>query len=362
MKKRVIVIYLAGMNPSGGKERVVSNLLKEWHEIYDVILITKDSGNSFYEIPSDIKRISLNTPFLSSMKNNRFVRIVSTCLNIFISIFKLRRVLSNLHFDYIYVTTPLNALETYYSIKNAKERLVISEHASIDAYNRIYTWMKRHIYPKSYCISVPNSTDTKFYKTWGCNAIYIPHLVTFKSINKNKLDSKIVLNVGRLTADKQQQKLIEIWSKLKCKGAWKLWIVGDGEEHDKLSFLIDELGIHDSVELIPARKDIQSVYQQASVFAFTSRSEGFGMVLIEAMSFGIPCISFDCPSGPKDIVQHGWNGYLIANGDITQFIHKLDKLLTMSNSELSFLGDNAFGTVASWDNISILKHWDNVFQ
>lgn len=365
MKKKVIVVYLTGMNPSGGKERVVSNLLKEWHKIYDVILITKDSGNSFYEIPSDIKSIALNTPFLSSMfnmKNNRFVRIVSTYLNLFSSIFKLRKVISRLDFDYIYVTSPLNAFETYYSMKKAKERLVISEHASINAYNRIYSWMKRHIYPKSYCISVPNSTDTKIYKTWGCNALFIPHLVTYNPTKQNNLDSKIVLNVGRLTADKQQQKLIEIWSELKNKGTWKLWIVGDGEEHDKLSSLIDELGVHDSVELLPARKDIQNVYRQASLFAFTSRTEGFGMVLIEAMSFGIPCISFDCPSGPRDIVEDDRNGYLIANGDTKQFIYKLDNLLAMSNSEISFLGDNAFETVASWDNDGILRQWENVFQ
>lgn len=86
------------------------------------------------------------------------------------------------------------------------------------------------------------------------------------------------------------------------------------------------------------------------------------MVLIEAMSFGIPCISFDCPSGPRDVVEDGRNGYLISNGDTKQFICKLDNLLTMSNTELSLLGDNAFEKVASWDNDGILGEWDNVFQ
>ncbi|WJV19352.1 glycosyltransferase family 4 protein [Rossellomorea marisflavi] len=362
MKKKVIVVYLTGMQPSGGKERVVSNLLKEWYKNYEIILITKDSGNSFYEIPSDIKKITLNTPFLTSMKKNRFSRIISTYLNLFFSIYKLKKTLSRLDFDYIYVTSPLNAFETFYAIKDAKEKLVISEHASINAFNRIYSWMKKHVYPKSYCISVPNSRDTEIYKTWGCNALFIPHLVTYIPVKKNNLDTKIVLNVGRLTSDKQQGKLIEIWSKLKNKGSWRLWIVGDGEEHDRLLSIINEKGLHNSVELLPARKDIQKLYRQASLFAFSSRTEGFGMVLLEAMSFGIPCISFDCPSGPIDIVQDNINGCLIEDGNTKQFINSLDNLLAMSSTELSYLGDNAFKTVSRWDNDGILRKWNSVFE
>lgn len=356
-----VVVYIDSMKPSGGRERVVSNLLKDWNNAYSITLLTKDEGFSFYELPKNIIAESINSPLLLDM-NNRFLRIVSVCLNMFRSIRRLRKTLSDLKFDYIYTTTPLNSFETFLALKDASKKLVISEHASINSFNRFYSLMKKYVYPKAYCISVPNSMDTEIYKEWGCNAIYIPHLVTYNAVEKNALDSKTILNVGRLTADKQQSKLIEMWSKITDKKSWQLWIVGDGEEHDRLQMLIAKLGLEESVKLFPARKNIQNIYRKASFFAFSSRCEGFGMVLLEAMSFGVPCISFDCPSGPRDVIKNDENGYLIKNGDCEKYIETLEMVMSMPEVKLISMGNQAFNTVCSWDNEKILKQWDAVFK
>ena len=82
----------------------------------------------------------------------------------------------------------------------------------------------------------------------------------------------------------------------------------------------------------PPVKDIQAKYKEASIYVMTSRFEGFGMVLIEAMAYGVPCISFDCPHGPADIIKHEEDGFLIKNGDIEHFVNAIIQLI--ANEEL----------------------------
>jgi len=294
--------------------------------------------------------------------NNRVSRIISVIKSIGKSSFRLKKILKLIKYDYVYTATPLNTVEAYLAMRHPQEQLVVSEHASAYAFNSIYTKMKKIIYPKVYCISVLNQMDTIIYLGWNANAIYVPHLVTYKAKDCNELSSKIILNIGRLTKDKQQGLLIDMWAKVQEKNGWKLWIVGDGEEKDNLEKKIIALDLKDSVKLIPATKNIEEIYKRASFFAFTSRCEGFGMVLLEAMSFGVPCISFDCPSGPRDIVSNEVNGYLIENNNTQDYILKLQKIVQMEKVELDRLGNGAFNTVLNWDNKSILRKWDKIFK
>ena len=359
MKK--IILYLDSMAPTGGKERVVANLLKSWSTKYDLLLLVKDSGKSFYKFPDTISVKSIDAPLVLDM-NNRASRVVSVFKNMIVSVRKLKRFLETEQYDYIYVSTPQNSMEAYLAMEDASNKLVVSEHAYIHSFNKIFSWVKRYVYPRSYCVSVPNRSDTDEYGTWGCNSVFIPHLVTYSAIEKNNLDTKIVLNVGRLTADKQQEKLIRIWQKINKKDSWKLVIVGSGEEYPKLKSIIEDSGMTRCVELVEARQDIITIYKQASIFALSSRVEGFGMVLLEAMSFGIPCISFDCPSGPRDIVKDRYNGFLIEDMNEEIYALKLQEMILMKDEELQELGNNAFETVKNWDNEGILAKWDAVFK
>ena len=196
----------------------------------------------------------------------------------------------------------------------------------------------------------------------GVRAVYIPHLFTFPAVKQNPLDSKIALNVGRYTADKRQADLINIWSRVKNKNGWQLWIVGKGEEKEHLDEAIKKLHVEDSVKLVSYTKDIADIYRQASLFLFTSWMEGFGMVLLEAMSFGIPCISYDCPSGPRDVVKDQKNGYLIPNDNQKMFSDAVQRAVTLPQEELLKLGNGAFETVKNWDNEKIVKKWEKLFS
>jgi len=333
-----------------------------WKKFYHIILLTKDnSKNSFYKIPDEVKRFSIEEPLDLDMKNRK-QRIKEVFGNTWRSHKKLKRVLANIKFEYIYTATPLNSLEVYLANKAYKEKMVISEHASAYAVNGIYQRIKKFVYPKVYCISVPNRMDVDVYKSWGCRAVYIPHLIPKdKSIEPNKLDSKIMLNVGRLTSDKRQAELIKCWSEISDRKGWKLWIVGDGEEKENLQKKISDLKLSD-VKLIPATKGIDKIYKQASAFVFTSRMEGFGMVLLEAMQYGIPCISFDCPSGPRDIIKDGINGYLVKNNSYYELEKAIDNTIHLNNSAIQQLGSNAYRSVEQWDNKSILEKWADIMR
>ena len=357
---KTILIFLNSMNAPGGIERVVSNLLKGWVGRYRLILLVKDTpGASFYPVPDGVEWHSLDEPLILDMHNRR-QRVFSMLRNALRTSRKLRAFLKKTPCDYIYVTAPIDALETYLAGREHMKKLVISEHASAFAPNAIYRAIKRFTYPKALCVSVPNVKDCDVYRSWGCPTFYIPHLFTFRAESRNPLDTKIALNVGRYTSDKRQADLIDIWRALGDTRGWKLWIVGAGEEEERLRHRIAEKGVQDSVTLIKATREIDRVYSQASLFLFTSKMEGFGMVLLEAMAFGIPCLSYDCPSGPADLIRNGQNGYLIPDGDKDAFAERLRKLIAAD--DLSPLGAGAFETVKRWDNAEILRKWDEIFR
>ncbi len=355
-----IIIYINSLNAAGGIERITTQLINEWVKHYDIKVITKDEGSCFFAIPKEVAILSIHTPRHLNM-NNKLQRIWCTFINTIKSVYKMKVALQNEDYDYLYVTTPLNALEAIFS-GIPGNKIIVSEHGSAYGINKIYKVIKKLVYPKIRIITVPNKMDTDYYNSNGYHAVYIPHIVNRTNTIMNGLSSKIILNVGRLTADKRQSLLIESWSKIPEKNGWSLWIVGDGEEKEALTTLISKLGLNDTVTLLPATKQIDKIYRKASIFAFSSRYEGFGLVLLEAMSYGIPCISFDCPSGPRDIVIDGNNGYLVQNNNMEEYVKKMNILIHMKNTELRQMGVQAYTFAQNWNNENIICLWDKVFE
>ena len=122
--------------------------------------------------------------------------------------------------------------------------------------------------------------------------------------------------------------LIRIWSIVKKHHPdWVLEIYGDGPQKAELERLIEQHGMQNLVFLKGFSNEIISKMSEASLFAFTSLGESFGMVLIEAMSCGLPVVAFDCPDGPKDIITHGQDGFLIPLNDESEMAKKICLLI-----------------------------------
>lgn len=152
-------------------------------------------------------------------------------------------------------------------------------------------------------------------KTWcqtnnNVEQIYNP--LPYESELCSTLDNKSFLSVGRLSPQKNYESLIAAWSKvIKKHPDWNMNIWGDGELRSYLENLIKYYHIEGSFHLCGKTNSVDKEYLKSSAFVMSSRYEGFPMVLLEASSFGLPLISYDCYCGPKDIIEDGINGFLV---------------------------------------------------
>lgn len=173
---------------------------------------------------------------------------------------------------------------------------------------------------------------TEFYakRLDGVRCVYIPHSLDFMPEQVSLLEEPILISVGRLAAEKGYLDLIKVFSKLSAKHPkWKLHIVGDGEERTAIENEIMNLGLEDRVVLhgYQNKQYINQLLEKASIYVMASYTESFGIVLIEAQSFGIPCIAFDSARGALEIIEDQKNGYLIPNRDKDMMCDKIISLI-----------------------------------
>jgi glycosyltransferase involved in cell wall biosynthesis len=142
---------------------------------------------------------------------------------------------------------------------------------------------------------------------------------------------------------------------------WRLHIYGHGEQRAALAGLIAEHGLGERVHLMGFTQDFRSVLENASIYAMSSRAEGFPMVLLEAMSTGLPLVSFDCPRGPGEIIDDGKNGRLVPNGDEPGFTAALLELI--GDAELrKRLGARALEDSRQYEMDRVVAHWETLFE
>jgi glycosyltransferase involved in cell wall biosynthesis len=143
------------------------------------------------------------------------------------------------------------------------------------------------------------------------NAVHLP-----PTVSDAALRPKVVIAVGRLTAQKNFSTLIEVWATIAHRLAdWSLVIYGEGEERNMLQALIEEKGLAGRVSLAGYRHDKREIYESGAMLCSVSRYEGFGLSLYEAAAHGLPVVAFDCPSGPRELLSMGDIGRLVPLDD-----------------------------------------------
>lgn len=173
--------------------------------------------------------------------------------------------------------------------------------------------------------------------------------------------AKRVIAAGRYTWQKGFDLLIDAWTQVAQRHPdWTLHIYGGGD-HAAYQQMADAKGLHDTVCCHPVASDIRKEYLQSSVFVFSSRFEGFGLALAEAMSVGVPPVSFACPCGPRDIISDGEDGILCEDGNVTQLADAICRLIEDDSLRKS-MGQKAAQNVRRFSTDSIMRQWDELFN
>lgn len=319
---------------SGGAERVLSGLANDWvsKKNCTIEIAVLSNSEDFYNINDEIKIHRLN---YSSNGSSKIINLIKLT-------FKLRLLVSKINPDICLSFIRESNIITALAIRGLDTKLVISERDSPTvAVSKLYQILRKKLYPLANGLIVQTNDYKKFVlnEIGDINQKVIPNPV--RSINcLNKSKEKIIINVGRLIPVKGQVYLLEAFALCKNAKGWKLCILGDGILKETLMLKAKELGIEDRVIFVGATKNVDEWLCRASIFAFTSLSEGFPNALAEGMSASLACVSFNCVTGPSDLIQDGINGYLVGVRDVSTFANKLD-ILIKSDSLRERLGGNA---------------------
>lgn len=194
------------------------------------------------------------------------------------------------------------------------------------------------------------------------NVEVIPDPLAFDVAEVSPLKAKRVIAVGRYVYQKGFDLLLQAWAKIEKQFPdWELAIYGMGDR-SPYDDLAKQLGVDmNRCHLNGSTQNIRKEYLESSLFVFSSRFEGFGMVLIEAMACGLPVVSFDCPCGPKDIVSQDEDGLLVPSGDIDKLANAMSQL--MDSYELRHqMAKNAIGNVRRFQIDEIADRWQLLFE
>jgi len=354
MKKIVIVDF--DVTLMGGLGRVICGLAKQFCNSgkYSLVIVSMFSlsGTMYYPLPDNVKIIHLN---LNSARGNIFNQMLYYLKVIFI--------LSNLckkeKVDILMGTnSTINSFLPF--IRNCKIKIG-TEHVSSTSILKRWKIVQRMFYPMLDCLVCLTELDAKNY-FYLKNIEVIPNQLPFFVQKQSDLENKVVLAMGRFVKPKGFDILIDIISGIRdrCNG-WQFRIVGDGEEELSLKEQVKKLKLDDLVKILPATSEVIKEYLNASIFVVLSSSEGFSLAILEAMTCGLPVISFNCPYGPAAIIKNNVDGFLIENGNKKAFSEALLKLMYDKDMRKSF-GKQAAENIQRFSPDKVFKMWDDLFE
>lgn len=193
------------------------------------------------------------------------------------------------------------------------------------------------------------------------NAVIVPNPAWSGPVAKASLNSNKVIAVGRLIESKGYERMIRIWKSIyEMYPDWILDIYGDGNQKEHLIDVVSKYKLNGVVSFKESDADIGQAFPQHAFMLHASYYESFPLVIMEAMSFGLPVIAFDCPVGPRNIIKNNNDGFLINDFDDEAFVAKI-KLLINDVSLRQDMGAKAYENIKRFDLDAIVDKWNMLF-
>lgn len=329
-KPQHILILCSRLDTPGGIERTVvktSNLFAE--KGYRVTLLVADTEglhSSYFRTTDQVQLEWLNAGFGITEKGNPFTRKFGLIRDIR----RLGQRISLLQPDIIIASEYHLTIAMMLTGGKKKAACFAWEHLHYknQRTNRFWTLLKKRYYPRLNGIICLNETEAEYYTQLN-KTFVVPNFIEPAAVSADVLHSKNILTVGWLAEHKGIDLVPEIAGKILSEHPdWTWTLVGDGPLKSGILRFAAANQLQERIILIgPDEADLEKEYKQAALFVLLSRAEAFPMVLLEAMAYGVPAISFDCPSGPAHIINHKTDGILVANNDTKEMYLAINDLI-----------------------------------
>jgi len=370
-----VTVLAPGLGGMGGTTRTVLNLADYLSRYYDVELVgvLRRRRRSFFPMPARVMVTHLDDGHARLGFRWRLVRgLLARCPSILIHERDSRYAVFSLWTDLLLLNylrratgvliTPgvgLNIVAARYAPFGV--RTIGQEHMNLATKGAVLRADIQRYYPRLDALAVLTERDRRDYSGLLRSApplvARMPNAVPPLDGGRADPTAKKVVAAGRLTQQKGFDRLIPAWSPIaRTHPDWCLEIYGKGPERGPLQELIDNHGLTDAIRLMGPTDRLGHAFAQSSIFVLSSRWEGLPMVILEAMSKGLPVVSFDCPTGPEEVVVNDRNGVLVPEGDVPAMTAALHHLI--EDEELrARLGNGALATAAEYDMEIIGQKW-----
>ncbi len=358
------LLYLVpNINNEGGVARVLS--IKTWYLIekwgYEIHIVTQNKGNAplFFNFHPAIAYHDI------SLKGTGFS---------FLKAYKkeVNQLVLTLHPDHLIVCD--NGVKAFLLpfLLSSKVSKLLEIHSS--------KYISEHSFQYNLIIRVTHLV-TVFVKTIGITkfdkvivesnesivewrlkeGLVIPNPLGYATTEFATLQSKLAMAVGRPNYEKGYDRMFAIWKKVVAKHPdWHLNVYANTDGPIDLEALALQNEVQNHISFFKPILHIEEKYKEVSIYLMTSRYEGFGMVLIEAMESGVPCIAYDCPCGPRSIITNNQNGYLVPNDNEEGYVSKVCELIENQSLRLE-LGKKAKESVSIYQIESCMEQWNSLF-
>ena len=374
MKK--ITFLLLHLN-YGGLEKQVTTLANELAKSYDVELVVLYdllNGKSFYKLNANIKvkfvlkygpiKAKQLKEMLKKIKIIELFKSLAKDIKlIFTKYFGVRKIVNNMKTDVLISSR----IEFSRQIKRRDILTISQEHSYVDTPSYVKK-VKKSFKNIKYLVVMTDKAKENYQKWLNGNNTYTKVIKIPNAINstnkKATLDSNQIISVGRLEDVKDFETLILVFSMcLAQNNNLRLEIVGDGSKKEELVNLCKSLNILDYVRFTGKldSNQVEGEMLKSSLFLLTSKSESFSLVLVEASSLGIPCISFDIDVGPREIIKDGKNGFIIKDRN-KELMKK--KILEIMNSRdvRNEIGNNAKINAEKYYIENVVNEWKKILK